>query len=322
MGLSIIRTFFALIAVVTGYYVAPPGMGFTGAMTGLAGAATIILLEIFLENVPSRRIFLGALGLITGLIAARLFFEMILLIPPQIETQYYVRFFLYYLFSYMGVTIALRYSGKWSLLAGLLSEERKIPPLLLDSNVIIDGRLLDLAHTGFLDYRMIVPRFVIKELQTIADASDDLKRQRGRRGLEMLNRMRRDEGVNLIIDDLDFTDIVGVDAKLIHLARTSGASILTNDYNLAKIAEVQSIKVLNLNNLSTVLKPRYIQGEHLLVKIIREGKEVDQGVGYLDDGTMVVVEGGRKYTGETIEVVIANTIQTATGRMLFAELPR
>ncbi len=322
MALGIIRSFFALIAVITGYYVAPPGLGFTGAMAGLASAGLIILLEITLENVPTRRIFLGALGLITGLIAARLLFEMILLIPPRLEVQYYVRFFLYYLFAYLGVTIALRYSGKWSLLAGLLNEEEKIPPLILDSNVIIDGRLLDLAHTGFLDYRLIVPRFIIKELQMIADASDDLKRQRGRRGLEMLNRMRRDSEINLIIEDLDFPDIIGVDAKLIHLAKTSGARILTNDYNLAKIAEVQNIKVLNLNNLSTVLKPRYIQGEHLLVKVIREGKEPDQGVGYLDDGTMVVVEGGRKYIGETIEVVIANAIQTPTGRMLFAELPR
>lgn len=320
MGLIIIRLFFFTFALITGYYVAPPGMSFSGALFGLAGAGVIILLEIMMERIPARRIFLGAVGLIVGLISARLLFEMILLIPPRIEIQYYVRFFLYYLFSYLGVTIALRYTGKLSLLSGA-DEAEKIPPLLLDSNVIIDGRLLDLSHTGFMDYRLVVPSFIIKELQTIADSSDDLKRQRGRRGLEMLNRLRRDPEVKIIIEDIDFPNITGVDAKLIHLARTSEARILTNDYNLAKIAEVQSIKVLNLNNLSTVLKPRYVQDEHLLVKIIKEGKESDQGIGYLEDGTMVVVEGGRKHIGESLEVVIANTIQTATGRMLFAEIP-
>ena len=321
MGLIIIRFFFFICALITGYYVAPPGLSFSGALFGLAGAGTIILLEIVMERIPARRIFLGAVGLIVGLIAARLLFEMILLVPPRAEIQHYMRFFLYYLFSYQGVTIALRYTGKWNLLSGIADETEKIPPLLLDSNVIIDGRLLDLSHTGFMDYRLIVPSFIIKELQTIADSSDDLKRQRGRRGLEMLNRLRRDPEVEIIIEDIDFPNIAGVDAKLIHLARTSEARILTNDYNLAKIAEVQNIKVLNLNNLSTVLKPRYAQDERLLVKIIKEGKESDQGIGYLEDGTMVVVEGGRKHIGESLEVVIANTIQTATGRMLFAELP-
>ncbi|MCX5642375.1 MAG: hypothetical protein NTY10_03990 [Candidatus Omnitrophica bacterium] len=321
MGLIVIRMFFFIFALITGYYVAPPGMGVPGALFGLAGAGTIILMEVIMERVPARRVFLATIGLITGLIAARLLFEMILLIPPRIEIQYYVRFFLYYLFSYLGVTIALRYTGKWNLLAGLGDETEKIPPLLLDSNVIIDGRLLDLSHTGFMDYRLIVPGFIIKELQTIADSSDDIKRQRGRRGLEMLNRMRRDPEVKIIIDDIDFPNIAGVDAKLIQLARTSQSRILTNDYNLAKIAEVQNIKVLNLNSLSTVLKPRYVQDEHILIKIIKEGKESDQGIGYLEDGTMVVVEGGRKHIGESMEVVIANTIQTATGRMLFAELP-
>ncbi|MFA5394167.1 MAG: PIN domain-containing protein [Candidatus Ratteibacteria bacterium] len=321
MGLLIIRLFFFGFALLTGRYVAPPGMEFSGALFGLAGAGTIVLLEIIMEKIPARRIFLGAIGLIVGLISARLLFEMILLIPPRVEIQYYVRFFLYYLFSYLGVTIALRYTGKWNLLSGAADEAEKIPPLLLDSNVIIDGRLLDLSHTGFMDYRLVVPGFIMKELQTIADSSDDLKRQRGRRGLEMLNRLRRDPEIKIIIDDIDFPNITGVDAKLIQLARTSQARILTNDYNLAKIAEVQNIKVLNLNNLSTVLKPRYVQDERLLIKIIKEGKESDQGIGYLEDGTMVVVEGGRKHIGESLEVVIANTIQTATGRMLFAELP-
>lgn len=321
MGLIIIRLFFFLFALITGYYVAPVGLGISGALIGLAGAGIIIFLELLMERIPARRIFLGAIGLIIGLISARLLFEMILLIPPRVEIQYYVRFFLYYLFSYLGVTISLRYTGNWRLLSGLLEEPEKTPPIILDSNVIIDGRLLDLAHTGFLDYRMVVSNFIIKELQTIADSADDLKRQRGRRGLEMLNRMRRDAEIKIVIEEIDFPNITGVDAKLIHLARTSHAPILTNDYNLAKIAEVQNVKVLNLNSLSTVLKPRYVQDEHILIRIIKEGKEPDQGVGYLEDGTMVVVEGGRKHIGESVEVVVANTIQTATGRMLFAELP-
>ena len=321
MGIAIIRVFFVILTVITGYFVAPERMELTGAFVSLAGSCAIILLEIFLESVPARRIFTAGLGLIVGLITAKLLFDFIFLVPAEPATQLFVRIFLYYLFSYLGVTIALRYSGKWSLLSGKLpeEEEKTAPPLLLDSNVIIDGRLLDLTHTGFLDYRLVVPRFVVNELQTIADASNDLKRQRGRRGLEMLNRMRRNPDLNIQIDDADFPEIPEVDGKLVHLAKITGAKILTNDYNLAKIAEVQNIRVLNINNLSTVLKPRYLTGEHLLIKIIREGKESDQGVGYLDDGTMVVVDGGRKFVGETIEVVIANTIQTSTGRMLFAE---
>ena len=320
MGIIIIRFFFAILVVITGYFVSPPNMAVVGGLVGLAGAAAVILLETVLQNIPVRRILFGALGLIVGLVSVKLLVDFIFLIPAADENQLYVRIFLYYLFSYLGITIAVRYGGKWSLLSGMMREEERVVPLLLDSNVIIDGRLLDLAHTGFLDYRLVVPRFVISELQTIADAGNDLKRQRGRRGLDMLNRMRRDTELDIQIEDVDFPEIVGVDAKLVHLAKTTGAKILTNDYNLAKIAEVQNIGVLNMNNLSTVLKPRYLPGEHLLLKVVREGKEPNQGVGYLDDGTMVVVESGHRFMGDTVEVVIANTIQTSTGRMLFAEL--
>lgn len=320
MGIVILRSFFVLFAMISGFFLSPDAGGLWGALYGLGAGLAVIVVEMALENVPARRILVGMMGLITGLVSARLLFDFIFLIPAAESTKLFVRVLLYYLLAYLGVMIALRYSGKWStIITGHLSEENKKPPLILDSNVIIDGRLVDLIHTNFLDYRLIVPRFVMRELQTIADASNELKRQRGRRGIESLNRLKKDALADVQVDDIDFPEIESVDAKLIHLAKQSGARILTNDYNLNKIAEVQNIKVLNLNNLATVLKPRYLQGEHLLVKIIKEGREENQGVGYLDDGTMVVVEGGRRRIGESVEVVIANTIQTSTGRMLFAE---
>lgn len=320
MGIIIVRAFFALFAIVTGYLLAPDRVLVVGPLIGLGAAIVFIALEMFLGRVPARKLFMATLGLIVGLVTARLLFDFLFLIPADEEIERFTRIFLYYLFAYLGITIFIRYSVTWPLVSGFGHESGYRPPLILDSNVIIDGRLYDLVQTGFLDYRLVVPRFVMKELQTIADAAQETKRQRGRRGLEILNRLRRDPAVSLQVGEADFPEIEETDAKLIHLAKSSRAHILTNDFNLSKIAEVQNVRVLNLNNLSTILKPRYLQGERLMLKIIKSGKESTQGVGYLDDGTMVVVENGRRRIGDTVEVQIVNAIQTNTGRMLFAEI--
>lgn len=320
MVMIIVRTFFALFAVITGYHVAPEPLAVAGPLIGLGAAGLVVGLEILLGRVPPWKLFMGVVGLIAGLIAAWLVVDFLFLVPAEQEIENFVRVFLYYFFAYLGITISVRYSIKWPVFGGHSLDAQSRPPLILDSNVIIDGRLYDLVRTGFLDYRLIVPRFVMKELQTIADSSQDIKRQRGRRGLEILNRLRRDPKIDLQIGEADFPEIEETDAKLVQLARSSRAHILTNDFNLARIAEVQNITVLNLNNLSTILKPRYLQGERLMLKIVKPGKESTQGVGYLDDGTMVVVENGRRRLNETIEVQIVNSIQTTTGRMLFAEI--
>lgn len=191
---------------------------------------------------------------------------------------------------------------------------------ILDTSAIVDGRIADICRTGFLEGELLIPRFVLRELQQVADSQDPLKRNRGRRGLDILNRMRKEKKVNIRIIDRDFPDIRDVDAKLIKLAKIMGARVITNDFNLNKIAELEGVEVLNINELSNALKPYVLPGEELRVQIIREGKEADQGVGYLDDGTMVVVEEGKRYINATVDTVVTSVLQTPAGRMIFARL--
>ncbi len=189
---------------------------------------------------------------------------------------------------------------------------------ILDTSAIVDGRIADICKTGFVEGDMIVPRFVLKELQQVADSQDPLKRSRGRRGLDILNKMRKEKRVAIRIIDRDFSDIRDVDAKLIKLGMVLGGKVITNDFNLNKIAELEGVEVLNINDLANALKPYVLPGEELRIQIIREGKESDQGVGYLDDGTMVVIEGGKRHINNTIDTVVTSVLQTPAGRMIFA----
>ena len=191
--------------------------------------------------------------------------------------------------------------------------------LLVDTSAIIDGRIADVSRTGFLHGTLVVPRFVLIELQHIADSSDPLRRNRGRRGLDMLNRLQKDSTTPVEIVDLDAREIADVDGKLVKLARQLGSPVVTNDYNLNRVAELQGVTVLNINQLANALKPVVLPGEDMAVQIIQEGKEYNQGVGYLDDGTMIVVENGRRYLHCEIEVVVTRVLQTSAGRMIFAQ---
>lgn len=189
---------------------------------------------------------------------------------------------------------------------------------ILDTSVIIDGRISDVCDTGFLEGDLVIPQFVLKELQAIADSSDPTKRTRGRRGLDILNKMKKQANVNIIIDETDFPSVKEVDQKLINLAKDTGFTILTNDFNLNKVAEVHSIQVLNVNQLANALKPVVLPGEIMRVQVIKEGKEANQGVAYLDDGTMVVVDNGKKCMSKTVDVTVTSVLQTTAGRMIFA----
>lgn len=196
-------------------------------------------------------------------------------------------------------------------------------PKILDTNVIIDGRIADICETGFVEGIFVVPQFVLRELQYIADSTDSLKRNRGRRGLDVLARMQKRPDLTLLVSDRDFPLVREVDAKLVALARETGARIVTNDYNLNKVAEVSGVPVLNINQLANALKPVALPGELMLVNIIKEGKESNQGVAYLEDGTMVVVDNARRLIGKNLEVTVTSAIQTTAGRMIFAQyLPR
>jgi uncharacterized protein YacL len=193
-----------------------------------------------------------------------------------------------------------------------------VTQILLDTSAIIDGRIADISTTGFISGTLVVPRFVLNELQHIADSPDTMRRNRGRRGLEMLNRLQKDATVPIEITDNDVEGVTEVDSKLVQMARNLHCPIITNDFNLNRVAELQGVKVLNINELANAVKPVLLPGEDIYIKIMQEGKELGQGVGYLDDGTMIVVEGGRQYMGSTIEVTVTRVLQTVAGRMIFA----
>ena len=193
-----------------------------------------------------------------------------------------------------------------------------VTQILLDTSAIIDGRIADISQTGFVSGALVVPRFVLDELQRIADSADTMRRNRGRRGLEMLNRLQKDATVPIEITDANIESVNEVDGKLVQLARQLHCPIITNDFNLNRVAELQGVKVLNINELANAVKPVLLPGEDLFIKIMQDGKELGQGVGYLDDGTMIVVEGGRQYMNSTIEVNVTRVLQTVAGRMIFA----
>lgn len=285
-----------------------------------------------LSQVPTSDILITSLGGIIGLILANLLGESFSRVP-------YVGRYIPLIFSVIlgitGAKVALRKKDdlltmipptfpKLNLaerLKGLNSPECDAPRTykILDTSVIIDGRILDICKTGFVEGCIVIPRFVLEELQRIADSSDAIKRVRGRRGLDILNALQKEVGEVKIIEQ-DFDDITEVDAKLVKLAQTTNGIVVTNDFNLNKVAEIQGVKVLNINELANAVKPVVIPGETMNIQIVKEGKEAGQGLAYLDDGTMIVVESGRNHIGEKLTVVVTTALQTAAGRLIFAKL--
>src|SRR3954465_8440304 len=221
---------------------------------------------------------------------------------------------------YLGLVLGAR-RGEWFEPANLVGLFRATGPRkryrILDTSVIIDGRVADICETGFMDGTLVIPQFVLKELQLVADSSDSMKRNRGRRGLDILQKIQKMSGVDVTISDMDFPDVREVDLKLIELARTLQGKIVTNDFNLNKVAQLRGVEVLNINELANSLKPVVLPGEIMKVFILKEGKEYNQGVAYLDDGTMVVVDNARKMIGKTIDVVVTSVLQTTAGKMIF-----
>ena len=318
MGIYIIRAFFVILSTLTGYYSVPQHR-ILGALIGWIGSIGIVGIEILLERMPIKKLFLALIGFIVGLVTANLLTNFFTLIPidnPDVEN--YLRFVLYFAFSYFGIMFGLKGIEElgffFPAIHGVKNREKL---LVIDTSVLIDGRVYELVKSGFISHSMVIPKFVIKEMHMLSDASSEIKRQRGRRGLDVLNKMRHDNKVDVKIYDAEYPDIEEVDSKLVKLASDLGADILTNDFNLSKIAEIQNITVLNLNILATLMKPSLMSGETISIKIIKEGKESGQGVGYLEDGTMVVVEEASRHTGKVIDVVVDSTIQTSTGRILF-----
>ena len=282
------------------------------------------------KELTAVQLLTGSIGLVVGLIIAALAALPLSYLPPPFRSI--LPTIMAVVFGYVGITVmVLRQGDIFALFhrRAAPAEEKPVPEtkaeqqeqkdvLLLDTSVIIDGRIADVAATGFIRSPMWIPRFVLAELQYIADSPDSLRRNRGRRGLEMLNRMQKESPVPVRIVDIDVEDVRQVDAKLVQLGRQLKCPIVTNDYNLNRVAGLQGVQVLNVNELSNAVKSVVLPGETMNIRVIQEGKEVGQGVGYLDDGTMVVVENGRRYMGSDITVTVTKVLQTNAGRMIFA----
>ena len=288
------------------------------AALGAMLAAVAVVLEWRMPDVSVPRIIGAVLGAALGLLFAGLL-DRALLVTDDARWVFFHRV-LDLLFPYMGFVIGAR-RGEWLEPSRLVTLFRAAAPQrrhkILDTSVIIDGRVADICEAGFLDGTLVVPQFVLKELQQVADSSDTMRRNRGRRGLDILQKIQKMTGVEVMVSDIDFPDVREVDLKLIELARALQGKIVTNDFNLNKVAQLRGVGVLNINELANAMKPVVLPGEVMTVFILKEGKEYNQGVAYLDDGTMVVVDNARKMISKTIDIVVTSVLQTTAGKMIF-----
>ena len=284
----------------------------------------IVKLENTMSNVSAPIVFSGVLGFVIGLIIAFLISALFSTIGvPWVSTIFSI--ITYIVFGYLGIKLGVRRRQDMNFFSfGKRNRERErnlqASPKILDTSVIIDGRIFDLCKCGFIEGNLVIPEFVLAELRHIADSADSLKRARGRRGLDMLAKIQKELNLSLTISDVDYEDTNEVDLKLLKLAKEMDGKVVTNDYNLNKVASVQEVRVLNINELANAIKPVVLSGEEMIVSVIKDGKEPGQGIAYLDDGTMIVVEGGRGREGEALRVVVTSVLQTAAGRMIFTRI--
>ena len=327
LGLWILRILLFLICGISGYYltqgISPfPPIPLLGLLGGLLLAALTLLIEKVLKKIPLKNLLGSFIGLILGIMVANLlsnvFFSNLYdyqqIILPLLGVLYGVC-------GYMGLRIGFKKGEEihllgWKLFSKNVPQSENVK--ILDTSVIIDGRIADITETGFIEGSLMIPQFVLNELQHIADSSDSIKRTRGKRGLEVLHHIQKQATVDVRIVDKDYPAVKEVDSKLIELAKEVRGKIITNDSNLNKVAELQGIQVLNINELANSIKPVVLPGEEINVKILKEGKEMGQGLAYLDDGTMIVVDNGRRQMGKTIDVIVTSVLQTPAGRMIFA----
>jgi uncharacterized protein YacL len=292
-------------------------------IVGAASGALLVLLEAAIHRIGriSVRGFSAAVfGLLFGLIMAKLVADAVSLLPFEPTTLALTRVALTWAFCYLGMAMALRGRDEFNIVipyVRLSRHDRGEDALLIDTSAIIDGRILDLCKSRFIEGRLTIPQFVLKELQQVADSTDAIKRSRGRRGLDVLSQLKQLPNIDVRIHEEELEGVLETDAKLVRLAQLLGTRIITNDFNLNKIAQFQNVNVLNINELAQSLRSAVLPGEALDVKPIKEGKEHHQAVAYLDDGTMVVVENGRSLIGQNIRGVVTSVLQTAAGRMVF-----
>ncbi|MFH0771504.1 MAG: PIN domain-containing protein [Candidatus Omnitrophota bacterium] len=328
MTLIFIRIFFVALCGLMGYQAGEfLNLGnfspYAGVAIGSLSALFIVLLELYSKKVSIKGLSAAVFGIVFGILFAWLIIGVLRLVPMNEDLRSILNGFLIFIFCYLGMVMAMRGKDEFNIIIPYIKlrrEDQREEIMILDTSVIIDGRIADICHTKFIEGKLLIPRFVLRELQQIADSADNIKRNRGRRGLDMLNKIRKGGNIDVKIHDEDFPELQDVDAKLVKLAKILNAKIFTNDYNLNKVAELHGVSVLNINELANALKPVVLPGEVMEVKIIKEGKEYNQAVAYLDDGTMVVVDNARHIIGQTIRVAVTSVLQTAAGRMIFARV--
>jgi len=324
LDLIFIRGIFVLIVAGCAFYFRPLGAAPPiAACGGCLVALGIIFLEIRLKKVSLPRLVGAALGAAIGIGGAFLMSIVLAHVNPNNSTTlHFFQLGMVLWLGYVGLVVGAQKSESLNLTAiGLFGGDKATTKThkILDTSVIIDGRIADIAETGFLDGNLVIPQFVLRELQMVADSADSLKRNRGRRGLDILQRIQKIAHLEIRIVEEDFPQIKEVDLKLIELAKVYGCKIITNDFNLNKVAQLRGVEVLNINELANALKPIVLPGETMRVFILKEGKEYNQGVAYLDDGTMVVVDNARRMISKTIDISVTSVLQTTAGKMIFGK---
>ena len=326
MDLVFLRLLFVVVLATVCLFLHPFGIhnNLLAGAVGAVAASAVIIFELRVRALSLRRLIGAVAGSVLGIIGAALFCLVLRTAPLGIENSAVLQIFVLLLMTYVGLLVG---ASKGDLLnpaalGTLFAADRptKRTAKVLDTSVIIDGRIADIAEAGFIDGIIVVPEFVLRELQVVADSTDGSKRQRGRRGLDMLQRMQSNNALQVQIVPDDFPSIREVDLKLLELAKKWEAKVVTNDFNLNKVAHIHHVEVLNINDLANALKPVVLPGEKMNVVILKEGKEYNQGVGYLDDGTMVVVDHARRMIGRPVEISVTSVLQTASGKMIFGKL--
>ncbi len=324
MDLVIIRVVFVLVVAVACALLQPFGLSRpAAAVAGIIVGVAVILFEMRLRAVSLKRLIGAAIGSVLGILGAYLFSLVIRNSIPAGNTQNFLQLLVMLLMAYVGLVVGANKGDLLNLaaLGGVFGGEKpgKRSCKILDTSVIIDGRIADIAETGFLDGVILIPQFVLRELQLVADSADSLKRNRGRRGLDILQRIQKLTSLDVQIVEDDYPHVREVDMKLIEMGKAYDGKIITNDFNLNKVAGLHGVQVLNINELANSLKPIVLPGETMKVFILKEGKEYNQGVAYLDDGTMVVVDNARKMIGKTIDIAVTSVLQTTAGKMIFGK---
>ena len=326
MGLIFLRVLFVLIFTGIGYFLGG-GNSLVFAGLGFTGGVVLVSFETFTRRASLKGLSSAVFGIILGLIIAWIFSATLdrFHFPEEISQDFLhsIKLIVTFIFVYLGLTLGVKGKDEFNLVIPYVKFKRQSQreeAAIVDTSSIIDGRILDIVKTGFIEAKFLVPRFVLNELQALADSTDHMKRQKGKRGIEILHSLKKEPNIEVEISDQNVDSVKSVDEKIIKLAQTTDAEVLTTDYNLNRIAQLQGVKVLNINDLANALKPTFIAGQRFSLKLIKEGKEHNQAVGYLEDGTMVVVENSRRLVGKIVNIEVTSILQSSSGRIVFTKL--